>query len=141
MSILYVISSLLVFTFTILIKKTQEKLEIVKTTIIALVINIAYNAFICYILNLINIPINLLNLSIINFIVSIILIFIIKKNGHIQKYNISKFHIIIVLIFIIITIGIIYINFHGLERIRYISMDAREHYKVAREFSENTRFK
>lgn len=138
MSIIYMISSLLIFALLLLIKKSENKLEIVKTIIITIITKIAYNAFICYILNLINVPITLFSLSIINFIIATILVLFIIKNKEIQKYEISKSTLVVSMLFIIITTIILCLNFDNLTKIHYVSMDAREHYKAAREFSENT---
>ena len=138
MQIIYVISMIILLTLVILLKKSKEKLEITKTITITLTLTLAYNTLCAYILNLINIPITLINLSIINAIFSICILIKIIKVKEIQKYTISKTNILIVILFIIITTVIIHINFEDLTRIRYVSMDAREHYKAAREFSENT---
>lgn len=138
MSIIYSISIILLFIVIILIKKTEQKLDIIKTLIMTSTLLLAYNTLVCYILNLINIPINLLGLSIINFIVAIFVLINIIKRKDIQKYTMSKTNIIVTILFIIIVAIVTNINFDGLNRIRYVSMDAREHYKAAREFSENT---
>lgn len=138
-SIIYIISTLMLFVTYMCIEKSKEKIELIKSTIIAMVLLIAYNGFVCYILNLINIPITLVSLSVVNFIISILMLVLILKNKKLQKYKICKTNIIVTLIFIIIVGIITNINFGGLSKIRYVSMDAREHYKAAREFSENTR--
>ncbi len=137
MPIIYIISTLALFTLTILLKKTEKKLEIIKSITITLVLMLSYNTLVCYILNLVNIPITLACLSIINIIISIILGIKIIKSKNIQKYTINKINIIVVLLFISIVTIVMNINFGNLTKIRYISMDAREHYKAAREFSEN----
>lgn len=138
MSFIYIISLLLIFILIILLKKSEEKLEITKTIITILAVTLAYSALCSYMLNLINIPITLLTLSIINSIFSVCIIIKIKKDKEIQKYYINKTNVLIVILFIVITAVIININFDNLSKVRYVSMDAREHYKAAREFSENT---
>ena len=138
MSFIYIISSLLLFIVAILVKKSEEKLEITKTITIILTLTLAYNTLCAYMLNLVNIPITLLNLSIINVIFSICISIKIIKDKKIQKYAISKTNVIVIIILIIVVGIITNINFEGVSRIRYVSMDAREHYKAAREFSENT---
>lgn len=138
MPIIYTISIIILFTLTILLKKTEEKLEIVKAVTINLVLLLAYNTFVCYILNLINIPITLIILAIINFIIAIPIIISIIKNKKVQKYTISKTNIVVMILLIIVTTIIINTNFANLTKIRYISMDSKEHYKAAREFLEIT---
>ena len=73
MSILYVITLIILITLVILVEKSKEKIEIIKTLAITGVLILAYNCFACYILNLANIPITLLNLSIVNLVVSLII--------------------------------------------------------------------
>ncbi len=138
MPIIYTISIIILFILTILLKKSEQKLEIIKTVAINLVLLLTYNTFVCYILNLINVPITLVTISIINFIISIPITINIIKNKEIQKYTISKTNVIVMILFIIVTTIIININFANLTKIRYISMDSKEHYKAAREFSEIT---
>ena len=138
MSILYILSSILIIILFILLKKTDEKKEIVKNIIIAIVLKIAFNTAICYIFNFINIPITLLSLSLIDFSVSIILLIIIIKNKQIQKYSFSITNFVATIAIAATAIVILNINFGNFTKIRYISMDSREHYKAAREFSENT---
>lgn len=138
MPIIYGVSIIILFTLIILLKKTEEKLEIIKAVTINFVLLFAYNTFVCYILNLINIPITLIILSVINFAISIPLIISIIKTKKIQEYTVSKTNIAVMILFIIITTIIININFGNLTKIRYVSMDSREHYKAGREFSEIT---
>lgn len=138
MPIIYIISIIILFTLIMLLEKSKEKLEIINAVTITLVLTLAYNTFACYILNLINIPITLITLSIINIIISIPIVINIIKNKKIQKYSISKTNFIVVILLIIVTTIIINMNFANLTKIRYISMDSREHYKAGREFSEIT---
>ena len=137
MSIIYIISSLTLIIMAVLIKRKEEKIDIVSTILTTLIAKIAYNTLTCYVLNLINIPITLQNLSIINFVLAIVFIILIIKQKKIQKYYLNKFSIFMLILFVILTTIIISINFNGLTKIRYVSMDAREHYKETREFSEN----
>ena len=137
MSIIYIISIILLFIIVLTLKKSDKKLEIIKTVFLVLTLNVAYNVFVCYILNLINIPITLINLSIVNLLLAITCGIKIIRDKSIQKYYIEKKNVLVVVLMCIITVGVLYANFGNLTKIRYISMDGREHYKVAREFSEN----
>ena len=106
---LYIISIIILFTLILIVPKSKEKLNIIKTITITLIALFAYNTFICYILNFINIPITLISLSIVNFIISVLLICKIIKSKEIQKYEIMKKDIvstIVILSIIIITIFI-----------------------------------
>lgn len=138
MSLLYITSIVIFFCLIILEPKTKEKINLIKFITLQIICWFAYNTLVCYLLNFINIAITLFNLSIVNFIISILLLskIIIKKE--IQRYKIEKRDIIVCCILFIVVIICICINFRNLTRIRYISMDAVQHYKAAREFSENT---
>ena len=137
-AVTYVVSTILLFILISLVKKNNQKLEITKTIVVILTLTLGYNTLCAYILNLINIPITLNALSIINAICSIAILAKIIKNREIQKYTVSKTNILVFILFVAITTVIVHINFADLTKVRYVSMDAREHYKAAREFSENT---
>ena len=138
MNILYITSVVILFALIMLLPKTKEKTNFIKTVAITVICFFAYNTFICYLLNFINIPITLFSLFIVNIVINILLLCIIIKKKEIQKYKIEKRDVItfgILLIIVLICIGV---NFRNLTRIRYISMESVQHYKAAREFSENT---
>ena len=54
---LYIISIILLFILIFIVPKTKEKLNLIKTIIITLIVFFAYNTFICYTLNFVNIQI------------------------------------------------------------------------------------
>lgn len=138
MNILYITSVAILFILIMLLPRKKEKSNFIKTLIIITICFFAYNTFICYILNFVNMPITLLSLSIINIFISIIALINILRKKNIQKYEIKKRDVIACLALFIMVLVCICINFRGLTRIRYISMDSVQHYKAAREFSENT---
>lgn len=138
MSIIYIFSLILIFVLGILMKKSKEKVEIISVLTIFFTLVLPYNTFVSYIFNLINIPITLLSLSFVNIMISILFLIKIIKDREIQKYYINKTNMLVLILFIIITVTVVGINFGNLTKIRYVSMDSREHYKAAREFSENT---
>lgn len=135
---LYSISIILLLVLAILEPKKKENINLMKTITLITICFFAYNTAICYLLNFINIPITLFNLSIVNFSICIILLLKIIRKKEIQKYKIEKRDIIVSILLTIIVLTCICINFKNLTKIRYISMDAVQHYKAAREFSENT---
>lgn len=135
---LYCISAIMLLSLIILQPMKKDKINLIKAITLILICFFAYNTAVCYILNFINIPITLINLSIINFSISIALIIKIIRKKEIQKYKIEKRNIIVSLLLFVVVSICICINFRNLTRIRYMSMDAVQHYKAAREFSENT---
>ncbi len=138
MNLLYIVSIVILFSLILLLPKTKEKINLIKTIILTFICLFAYNTATCYILNFINIPITLFSLSIVNLFINIILLYKIIKKKEIQKYKIENKDIIVSIILFIVVLICICINFRNLTRIRYISMDSVQHYKAAREFSENT---
>ena len=74
MGIVYIISLISLMASFILIKKTQKKLNILSFIAITIGLMFCYNTLVCYILTFFTIPITLLGLSIINFIITIILL-------------------------------------------------------------------
>lgn len=90
MGIVYFISLLMLISAFILIKKTDKTLNILSFIGITLVVMLCYNAFICYILTFVRIPVTIISLSIINVIFTIIIAIIIYKKKQIQKYSIDK---------------------------------------------------
>lgn len=90
MGIVYLISLLMLIIAFMLIKKTENKLNILSFTGITLVCMFIFNALICYILTFIRIPITLLTLSITNLTLTIIISILIYKQKEIQKYKIDK---------------------------------------------------
>ena len=138
MSIIYTISSILTFILTILIKKSEEKLEIVKTIVLTLIAFIGYNALVCFILNLTKIPITLISLSIVNFLLSLAFLILILKKKEIQKFEFRNKNLIIVVFYALLSI--VMMSFiHGYDgEIRYLTGDPEAHYGMARTFSEMT---
>ena len=91
---LYVLSVILLFLLVFLLPRTKEKSNFIKVLTISIICFFAYNTFICYLLNFINIPITLFSLSIINFVIDGILLFEIIRKKEVQKYKINKRDII-----------------------------------------------
>ncbi len=135
---LYCISSILLFLLVMFVPKTKEKINIIKTLVIFFIGVLAYHTLVCYCFTFVNIPITLTSLSIINFILSIIIIGYIIKKKQIQKYYINKKDILVTIIILFVVFLMSAVNFRLFTRIRYLSMDGMQHYKAASEFSENT---
>lgn len=137
-AITYVISMLILFIIILAIKKTEKRMEIVKSIIINIILLYAYNAFIVYMLNLIKISTTLNILIVVNSIVSIILIIKIYKDKEIQKYELKKANLVIVSLFIVITAIICITNWTTKFNIKYVVGDSIIHYRAAREFCDNS---
>ena len=134
--ICYIISILAIFILFLILKKSENKIDILPSVIVTFMCLLAYQVVICLLFSVITIPITLVNLSICNVIFSMLLIFYLKKKG-LQKFSITKTDIIVTFVIMLVASFIIYKDVGNLERIRYYSTDASIHYISAREFYEN----
>lgn len=137
MGIFYILSLIvLVFGFLIL-KKSDEKLNLIKWGIIAIVSLYAYNITIGMILGLLNITSHIWLLAIINIIFGVIFgaKSILKKD--IQKYEITKYDIagllIILVMFSVMWFKDLYIQ---KGNIAHQAVDSAVHYRAAKHYSE-----
>lgn len=139
MSIIYTISVIMLFLTTMLLKKKEEKIDIVITVFLGIIVFACYNIVICSIINLLGKTFNLITASIINVIISVIVLLkILIKDKKIQKYTLKIEDIVAILIISIIGIIILDIIFgFGNELdIKYIQVDASNHYGMTVNFYE-----
>ena len=138
MSIIYTVSIIALFVLTLLIKKKEDKIDAIKAITFNLILILAYNSLICYVLNLINIPITLISLSVINLLMIVCTTVKLIVDKKIQKYKLEGTSLIFtgVLIFTVFIIFKFYIQ--NINQVVYLTGDSQSHYIVAREFSENT---
>ncbi len=134
MGIIYLVSVILLSVGFIAIKKSEKELDLISFIGITIVVLLAYNAFICYVINFVQIPTTLLNLSIINLIFAGIMFGIIIKKKERQKYKIDKFGIVAVLIILLATLLVSYLNFGFPFNIKYESGDPAIHYRTSEIF-------
>lgn len=90
MGIVYFISVLAIVISFILIKKTKKEISILSFSCITITVLLCYNAFVCYVLTFIKVPITLLSLSVINFVLAIVMTAIMVKKKEVQKYKFDK---------------------------------------------------
>ncbi len=137
MGIIYILSQILLATSFILIKKTNKKLNILSFINITIGVIFCYNTFISYVLTFLTIPVTLTSLSIINIIITIILISSILKKREIQNYELYKTDLLYIAIFAIAIIIVSYLNFSFPFNIKYETGDPAAHYLTSEMFSEN----
>lgn len=135
-NIFYIISILILGILFLIIKKRDDKIDIIPQICIVFLCILAYQTLESIVLSFISIPIKLSILSIINFIFIIVLSIGIRKKG-IQSFKIEKKDIIVTAILIIIVSLISYYDVGKIENIRYYSTDASIHYIAAKEFYQN----
>lgn len=138
MEILYILLDVSIWLIGMLLPKKQRKANLIQASVLCLLVWMSYHTFLCYIYNLCQIPITLANLTIVNVLVCIVGMGVLWKKKKIQAYQLDKQDIVVSIIFLCITFVMLYINFGTMDKLKYVSMDAIEHYKAAREFSENT---
>ena len=142
MEYIYMLSNVLLIISAILIKKKNKKMNFFSTIIVTIIIYLCYNSVVAYLLNVVGIKINLVSMSTINILVSIIVwgVQIVKlKRVEIQKYYINLKEIFIIILILIINISILYKEFGIFDNFRFISTDATMHAGVAKEFYKTQR--
>ena len=133
MEIIYIITALWLFISTMLIKKSDQKQNVLLRATLSIILFTIYNILLGYIFLICKIPYTLLPLSIVNIIISAINTFLIYKKKEIQKYYI---HIrdIIFMIILLVVISVIAITQYGFPfQIKYETTDPAVHFSAARE--------
>ena len=136
MGIVYLISTILLIVSFMLIKKSDKKLDILSIIGITIVLYFSYNVFLCYILTFIQIPNNLIVLSILNLIVAAIMGIIIYRKKEIQKYKLDKLNLLCVIIILIVTFTASCLNFGLPFNIKYETGDPAVHHITSVVFSQ-----
>ena len=139
MEYIYILSNIILFTTALVTKKTKEKMNFLSTLLITIVLYLCYNPIMAYILDVMNLPIHLISMTICNVITIVILWGIqlkVHKRITFQTYMVSKKEIFVWLLLIGIQIPIIYQEFGALDNFRFISTDATMHAGVAKKFYE-----
>lgn len=134
MNIIYIITIIIVYVLSILIKKSENKINIFSQIILNGVLYTCYNMLVCLILTYCNIPITMISLVIINLFIIVIEIYKIVKDKAIQKFYIDKKDIIFTIILLVTIVLIANKQYGKLDNIKYYTTDAREHYNVSVEF-------
>ena len=135
-SLIYLLSIISLFYGFIRIKKTNKEINFIFTLFISFILFFCYNSIIGYILNIFYIPINLISLSIINFIISILLF--IKSKKEKQKYKIEKIDIIASIILFIVTLLIGLFRFGFPINVIYETSDPGVHFWTSLDFYRNS---
>lgn len=137
-SIFYIISIITLILSFILLKKSDEKQNLIKWIFISFGLLFCYNAIISYILNIIGVPIYLQVLSIINFIISIVLCFFIAKKSGNQIYYVQKKDVVAVSIISIVVLLFCVLRFGFPFNIIYETCDPGTHFWTAKDFYEQS---
>lgn len=137
MEIVYIITVVWLFISTMLIKKSEEKQNVLLRTILSIILLTAYNTFLSFAFFVINIKYTLLSLTIANTIVSIILTGIIYEKRNFQKYFIKIKDLIFVVVLLILVIGIGIKQYGFPFQIKYETTDPAVHFLATKDFYES----
>ena len=138
MNILYIVSVIALFITIMLIKKTDKKINFIGSFIITIVVFMCYQAIVAYFMDLVKVPITLLNISIIN-VVAIVILWILMcfKLKKFQNYTVRKADIVFIFVLFIVNIPILYKEYGFLHNFRYISTDSVMHCQAAMTFAKS----
>ena len=140
MSFIYLISIILLITSFLLIKKTSKKENVINSIIYTICFIYPYQVLIVYISGLFNLGGSLLYYSIINILISLLLLIPTIKNKKIQSYYLQKKEIFLYLILIFIIFTTIFIRFRGFTALTYLSDDSAIHYRMANHFQRELKY-
>ena len=127
-SIIFLISFISLIISFLLIKKVEQRLNIVKWIFISLVLLFCLNSLVVYILSYIQIPANLIVMSLIYLLLSIFIYLKFLKKER-QKYYFNKKEIIPLLIILMVIVIISFIRFGFPFSITYHTLDPSVHFK------------
>lgn len=137
MEIIYLITALLLFILTMTVKKSDEKQNILFRGVLNIILFTIYNILIGLIFLIIKVPYTLLNLSIINFVISAIIGIIIYKKKEVQKYFVRIKDIIFMIILLVLVIGFAIMHYGIPFSIKYETTDPAIHFMWAKDFYNN----
>lgn len=138
MEVLYILSLIVLGIAFMIFKKSDEKINFIKWLIIFVVSLLAYNIVIGMILGLLKITSHMWLLSLINILFAGMLSYKAIKNKEIQKYFVTKFDVVgiilVLIIFAVMFVKDLYI-FSG--DITHAAIDSAIHYRAAKHYAEN----
>ena len=134
MNILYIIETIVFFILLLLVKKSDNKLNILKHAIIMVFVIMCYNFICSAILSIFKIPVSLLNIVIGQAILILVCLIKILIDRKIQKYEISIKDIIFLILAICIVTAVNYKAFGKLDQLSYVTTDASVHFNTSKEF-------
>ncbi|MBR3162202.1 MAG: hypothetical protein IKF19_05675 [Bacilli bacterium] len=134
MKIIYILSITLLIASFLILKKSNKKKNILSSIIYSICFLFPYQTTIVYISGLFNLGGSLLYYSILNIIISLLLLIPTINKKQIQKYYFDKKEIFLYLSLVLIIFIIVFIRFRGFTIITYMSDDSSIHYKMTTHF-------
>ena len=140
MNFIYLMSILLLISSFLLLKKTSKKENIINSIIYTICFIFPYQVLIVYISGLLNLGGSLLYYSIINILISALLLIPTIKKKKIQPYYLQKKEIFLYIILVFIIFVTIFIRFRGFTALTYLSDDSSIHYRMATHFQRELKY-
>lgn len=138
MSIFYLLTTIAMLVTFVLLKKANEKLNIVTWCILALIMYLGLNIAVCMVFGVMGVTTNLLFLSIVNTVIAAVFIIVMVKTKEVQSYTFKWYDFIAVAIICLITCYISVKQYTPLsDTIANASVDASMHYSAATHFADN----
>ena len=134
MNIVYIISTIFLLITYMLLKKNNDKQNLLSGIIISIIMLFAYNIAVNVILYFIQAKLDLNILSVVNFIISFGILLKILKDKDIQKYYIDKVDLIIVIIILIVASAVAIYNYGFNIKIKHRTTDASSHYLASSDY-------
>lgn len=139
LSIFYILTFGLLFSGILLIKKTDEKMNLITSLPIYVMFMMLYNAFYGGIIEILTIPINLISMGVGNILLAGGIFAFIYKTKKIQKYKFSWFDLVAIVIFITFAFLVARDQFGLNLSINYETTDPSRHMKYAMQLIKNQR--
>lgn len=143
--ILYISSIILLQIIFLCKKKTDKKLNLFGEIGVSIVLIMCLNAFLCYCLTFFNLKSSLTTLTLINLVLAIMLGLSISKDRKkktsdvLQKYKANKMDIFAIIIILIGTLFVTFLNYGTKFNIKYESSDPSCHYLTSLKFMKEER--
>ncbi len=138
-TVLFVASFVLLFVSVFQFKKSNNILNGVSWLIISLISILCYGMMAAGIINIINIPINIISVGIVYLITGVFLQIIIRKQNEKQKYKWESYDFGYVVIFLVLIFIVAGSYFTSSLKLMYFNSDAAVHFKNAMYVLRNER--
>ncbi len=138
MGIFYVLTVLAMITTFVIVKKSENKINLISWCVLSLIAYLGFNILVCMIFGVFNITTNLLFLSIVNLIVTAGFGFKIYKDKGIQSFELRKRDFLAVVVAVIIVCYMAVSQYTPLSKtMANASVDACMHYSASTNFADN----
>lgn len=132
-SLLYGVSVIMLILLFMIYPKSEKKLPLLSWLALALFGYELFASFAGAILTILNLPANISFISIVNCLVGMVLLIGVNRKTRIQKYTVSAWEIIGVLIIAVAVFCLGYYRFEGFKTVNYETSDPAVHMRMAME--------